>query len=75
MKSRSKLRLFLGAGLGAHQMYESLDIKHLQMDSLGYMHCARLPTTGLLSLTTSLLDTTLKFFSSNYKDVHSFLYE
>ncbi|KAK4877771.1 hypothetical protein RN001_010277 [Aquatica leii] len=64
------VRLFhtIGAGIGAQQMYESLDVKHLQMDSLGYTHCARLPTTGLITLTTGLLDSTLKFFSSNYKD-------
>ncbi|KAK5638702.1 hypothetical protein RI129_012997 [Pyrocoelia pectoralis] len=64
------IRLFhtIGAGIGAHQMYDILDIKHLQMDSLGYSHCARLPTTGLLTLTATLLDSTLKFFSSNYKD-------
>ncbi|KAF5281675.1 hypothetical protein FQR65_LT14605 [Abscondita terminalis] len=64
------IRLFhtIGAGIGAQEMYESLDVKHLQMDSLGYTHCARLPTTGLLTLTTGLLDSTLKFFSSNYKD-------
>ncbi|KAF5280729.1 hypothetical protein FQA39_LY18012 [Lamprigera yunnana] len=64
------MRLYhaIGGGIGAQQMYESLDIKHLQMDSLGYTHCARLPTTGLLTLTAGLLDSTLKFFSSNYKD-------
>lgn len=59
----------LGGGIGAQTMYESLDVKHLQLDSLGYIHCGRLPTTGLLNLATNLYDTTLKFFSSNYKDV------
>ncbi|KAI4454836.1 n-terminal acetyltransferase-related [Holotrichia oblita] len=58
----------LGGGIGAQTMYESLDVKHLQLDSLGYIHCGRLPTTGLLNLATNLYDTTLKFFSSNYKD-------
>lgn len=52
-------------------MYDSLDVKHLQLDSLGYIHCGRLPTTGLLNLATQLYDITLKFFSSNYKDVSS----
>ncbi|XP_056635137.1 phagocyte signaling-impaired protein [Diorhabda sublineata] len=58
----------LGGGTCAHEMYNSLDIKHLQLDSLGYIHCARLSTTGLFTLCTNLFDTTLKFFSSNYKD-------
>ncbi|XP_074040327.1 phagocyte signaling impaired [Leptinotarsa decemlineata] len=58
----------LGGGSCAQEMYCSLDIKHLQLDSLGFIHCARLPTTGLFTLCTNLFDTTLKFFSSNYKD-------
>ncbi|KRT80486.1 hypothetical protein AMK59_8548 [Oryctes borbonicus] len=63
-----KLYHTLGGGIGAQTMYESLDVKHLQLDSLGYLHCGRLPCTGLLNLATNLYDTTLKFFSSNYKD-------
>lgn len=62
----------LGGGLGAQKFYESLDVKHLQLDSLGWIHCARLPTTGLLKEAIGLYDTTLKFFSSNYKDVSGF---
>lgn len=61
-----------GGGLGAQKLYDSLDVKHLQLDSLGYIHCARLATTGLLKEATGLYDTTLKFFSSNYKDVSVF---
>ncbi|KAJ8975262.1 hypothetical protein NQ317_008828 [Molorchus minor] len=64
------IRLYhtLGCGLSAHDMYNNLDVKHLQLDSLGYIHCARLQTTGLFSLCSILFDLTLKFFSSNYKD-------
>lgn len=59
----------LGGTLGAQNMYNSLDTKHLQLDSLGFIHCARLATTGLFSMCSNLFDVTLKFFSSNYKDV------
>ncbi|XP_028138711.2 phagocyte signaling-impaired protein [Diabrotica virgifera virgifera] len=64
------IRLYheLGGSISAHDMYCSLDVKHLQLDSLGFIHCARLPTTGLFTLCTNLFDATLKFFSSNYKD-------
>ncbi|XP_044764345.1 phagocyte signaling-impaired protein [Coccinella septempunctata] len=58
----------VGGAIGAQNMYDSLEIKHLQLDSLGYIHCARLPTTGLIGIATSHYDTTLKFFASNYKD-------
>ncbi|KAL3271625.1 hypothetical protein HHI36_022099 [Cryptolaemus montrouzieri] len=64
------IRLYhaVGGGIGAQNIYCSLEIKHLQLDSLGYIHCARLPTTGLIGFATTLYDVTLKFFSSNYKD-------
>jgi N-terminal acetyltransferase B complex non-catalytic subunit len=61
----------VGGCLGAQNLYNSLDTKHLQLDSLGFVHCARLSTTGLYSLCSNLFDVTLKFFSSNYKDVRS----
>ncbi|CAH1985845.1 unnamed protein product [Acanthoscelides obtectus] len=69
------IRLYhlVGGGICAHDMYNSLDVKHLQLDSLGYIHCARLPTTGLFTLCTNLFDTTLKFFASNYKDSSEYL--
>lgn len=55
--------------MGANNIFYSLDIKNLQLDSLGYIHSGRLATTGLFSLCAIHFDTTLKFFSSNYKDV------
>ncbi|XP_060533516.1 phagocyte signaling-impaired protein [Cylas formicarius] len=58
----------LGDSVNANNVALALDIKHLQLDSLGYVHCARLTTTGLFSLCVIHFDTTLKFFSSNYKD-------
>ncbi|XP_076254077.1 phagocyte signaling impaired [Rhynchophorus ferrugineus] len=58
----------LGCGKEANSTYYSLDIKHLQLDSLGYIHCGRLATTGLYSLCAIHFDSTLKFFSSNFKD-------
>lgn len=65
----SKRLLISGGGTSAHEMYLSLDVKHLQLDSLGFIHCARLATTGLFTLCTNLYDTTLKFFATNYRDV------
>lgn len=57
-------------------MYNSLDTKHLQLDSLGFIHCARVPTSGLYSLCTNLFDVTLKFFSiSDSSDHITFSYK
>lgn len=58
----------LGGALGAAQIYDSLDVKHLQLDSLGFLHCARLPATGLITHANHIYEITLKFFTSNYKD-------
>ena len=54
-------------------MYNNLDIKHIQLDSLGYIHCGLLQSTGLLGVANILYDITLKFFSSNYKDVSTLI--
>ncbi|CAD7093319.1 unnamed protein product [Hermetia illucens] len=63
-----KIYHFLGCGVGAHQIYESLDIKHIQLESMGYLHCALLPATGLVSVAKSVYDVTLSFFTTSYKE-------
>lgn len=63
----------LGCALGAHKIYESLDIKHVQLDSLGYLHCAHLPSSGLPTISKPLYDQTLKFFTQSYKDSLEYL--
>lgn len=63
----------LGCTLGAHKIYDSLDIKHVQLDSMGYLHCAHLPSTGIVSLSKPIYDQTLKFFTASYKDSLEYL--
>jgi len=58
-----------GAGSAAHQIYELLDVKHMQLDSLGYYHCNNTFVTGQFAVTSALYEATLKFFTGNYKDV------
>ncbi|XP_066144404.1 phagocyte signaling-impaired protein [Euwallacea fornicatus] len=58
----------LGNGLAANNVFYSLDIKHLQLDSLGFIHCAHLATSGLFSVCALHYDTTLKFFTSSFKE-------
>lgn len=58
-----------GAGSAAHQIYELLDVKHMQLDSLGYYHCNNIFVTGQFAITSALYEATLKFFTGNYKDV------
>lgn len=63
----------LGCSLGAHKIYVSLDVKHVQLDSLGYLHCGHLPITGIISLAKPIYDSTLKFFTASYKDSLEYL--
>lgn len=63
----------LGCGWGAQKTYESLDIKHVQLDSMGYLHCAQLPILGIYSLAKPLYDSTLKFFTASYKESLEYL--
>lgn len=63
----------LGCSLGAHKIYDSLDIKHVQLDSMGYLHCAQLPMSGIITLAKPIYDQTLKFFTASYKDSLEYL--
>ena len=65
------IRVYLEAGLavGADNAYSMLDSKHVQLDSLEYLHVFLLAPLGHLSQAANLLDHAAKFFTSNYKDV------
>lgn len=63
-----KIYHILGCMLGAQEMYDYLDIKHIQLDSMGYIHCNLLPLSGRLSMSRTLSDSTLKFFTNSYKE-------
>lgn len=70
------VRIYLEAGLvvAADHAFTSLDVKHLQLDSLGYLHAPLLAPLGNLPLASTTLDHTAKFFIANYKDVCVFKY-
>lgn len=65
------IRIYLEAGLvgAAEHIFTSLDVKHIQLDSLGYLHASLLAPLGHLSLALITLNYTTKFFIANYKDV------
>ncbi|XP_054259065.1 N-alpha-acetyltransferase 25, NatB auxiliary subunit [Macrosteles quadrilineatus] len=63
-----KLYNVLGVSKAAEKVYELLDVKHVQLDSMGYLMCTPLLSTGLYYLGSHLIELTLKFFTSNYKD-------
>lgn len=58
----------IGCTWGAHKTYESINMKFIQLDSMGYLHCARLAISGMTSLAKSVFEPTLKFFTNSYKE-------
>lgn len=63
----------IGCGIGAAQMYSHLDIKYIQLDSMGYLHCTHLPRIGITSIAKPLYGQTLKFFTTSYKESLEYL--
>lgn len=58
----------LGGTEGAHSAYLSLDLKHMQLDTLGYMHVFPLLANAEYNHAKTVLNCTLKFFTNNFKE-------
>ncbi|XP_055546311.1 phagocyte signaling-impaired protein isoform X2 [Wyeomyia smithii] len=63
----------LGMTDTAHRVFESLDIKHIQLDSLGFLHCSQLCNGGYPSLAKQLFDQTLNFFINDHQNSVEFI--
>lgn len=58
-----------GAVACSNILFEQLDIKHVQLDSLGYLMSTPLLAGGHYCLAVQLFSSALRFFTVNYKDV------
>ncbi|XP_065087251.1 phagocyte signaling-impaired protein [Ochlerotatus camptorhynchus] len=69
------LQLYHRLGLveAGHRAYESLDVKHIQLDSLGYLHCSHLCNGGFPVLAKQIFDQTLNFFINDHQNSVEFL--
>lgn len=63
-----KIYQLFGCLTGAQDMYELLDIKNIQLDSMGYIHCNYLPLSGRFNFGKPTYEAALKFFTNSYKD-------
>lgn len=63
----------IGCCWGAQKMYESLNLKFIQLDSMGYLHCARLATSGMFAMARAVYEPSLKFFANSYKEGHEYI--
>uniref|UniRef100_T1IFP7 N-terminal acetyltransferase B complex subunit MDM20 homolog n=1 Tax=Rhodnius prolixus TaxID=13249 RepID=T1IFP7_RHOPR len=57
-----------GACKGAHNAYLLLDVKHMQLDTLGYLHLFPLISNGDYTTASEVITTTMKFFTNNFKE-------
>ncbi|CAG2164368.1 unnamed protein product [Oppiella nova] len=57
----------------SHSLLESLDVKHIQYDSLGYVITTAMITGAHFTSSSQLLGNTLKFYSANFKDTLDYL--
>lgn len=64
----------LGAATSSHALYETLDIKLIQNDTLGHYFLFPFLNAGLFSFAQQFLNSSWKFYSFNFKEVHRYLY-
>ncbi|KAG6464060.1 hypothetical protein O3G_MSEX014247 [Manduca sexta] len=64
-----KLYHVLGSAGGAESAYARLEVKHIQLVSLGWTHCARAAAAGAASRALQLLADTRVFHNHHAKDV------
>ncbi|KAB7494608.1 N-alpha-acetyltransferase 25, NatB auxiliary subunit [Armadillidium nasatum] len=58
----------IGATSASYDVYERLDMKQIQVDTLGHIMSLQSLDTGHYSCASTIFSTTLKFFMANYKD-------
>ena len=51
------------------QVYNSLDLKQIQLDSLGYLMARHLQSCAHFDSSSDLFDNALRFYGGNYKEV------
>lgn len=69
-----RLSNLIGAALTSHHLYESLEIKLIQNDTLGHYFLSSLMSSGIYSIAQKFLNSCWKFYTFNFKDVCLFFY-
>lgn len=63
----------IGCVWGAHNTYNNLGLKFIQLHSMGYLHCARLATSGMFTVAREVYEPTLRFYNNFMKEGHEFI--
>ena len=65
----TNVSIFAGAVGLSHNVFLGLELKHIQLDSLGYILTRHVSTCAHFNTQSTLFGNTLKFFTGNYKEV------
>ncbi|XP_066272449.1 N-alpha-acetyltransferase 25, NatB auxiliary subunit-like isoform X2 [Branchiostoma lanceolatum] len=68
-----KLYILLGAFQPCKKLYDNMEIKHIQQDTLGHFYSCYAVALGHLTSACSILSAMLKFFSANHKDTTEYI--
>ncbi|XP_078600401.1 N-alpha-acetyltransferase 25, NatB auxiliary subunit-like [Branchiostoma floridae x Branchiostoma japonicum] len=68
-----KLYILLGAFQPCKKLYDNMEVKHIQQDTLGYFYSCYAVALGHLTPACSILSSMLKFFSANHKDTTEYI--
>ncbi|XP_033627867.1 N-alpha-acetyltransferase 25, NatB auxiliary subunit-like isoform X2 [Asterias rubens] len=68
-----RLYCLIGAFGPIPDLYDGLDIKHIQQDTLGYTVSGYVTSLGHFTSANALFNTTLKFFTVNHKDTTEYM--
>lgn len=64
-----RLYNIIGAAKASHQFYETLDVKFIQFDTLGYFFLEPFLTNGTHSIARSFLENSWRFYCINHREV------
>ena len=59
----------IGAVGASHSLHAGLELKHVQLDSLGYVLTRHIQSCAHFHTAIGMFNASIKFFNSNYKDV------
>ncbi|GIX89098.1 n-alpha-acetyltransferase 25, NatB auxiliary subunit [Caerostris extrusa] len=68
-----KLYNIIGALEASYSLYESIDVKHVQQETLGYLITDSLLSAAFFNTSLTVLGNSIRFYTSNYKDIVDYL--
>ncbi|GFQ65135.1 n-alpha-acetyltransferase 25, NatB auxiliary subunit [Trichonephila clavata] len=68
-----KVYNIIGAVGASFNLYESIEVKHVQQETLGYLITDSLQSAGLFNVFHNVVASSIRFYTTNYKDIVDYL--